>query len=265
MTINNSTLNGNSVSPSGGAIYNYGLTVVITNRTMSGNSAAFGGSIFNDAVPTGSAQVTIHRSTLTGNSGSEAGGGIYNYGQALHNFASVMLTESTISGNSARAGAGIYNDGFNSGNAFLFVSEQHVQRELGVGERRRYLQRRDKFIPQNAVVSLRNCTMSGNSAGTGGAILNDGDTGPVQHWGSATARSAAIQLMKGAAFTVRGNYHVPGDGEYNPEDWHFRSEHPRFGSGFLSWLNLSNDSGGGFLTAVGDQTNANPHARPASE
>ncbi len=58
----------------GGGIYNGGNTVTINNSTLSGNSATIGGGIYN------SGTATISNSTLSGNSATYYGGGINNNG-----------------------------------------------------------------------------------------------------------------------------------------------------------------------------------------
>jgi CSLREA domain-containing protein len=101
LTINNSTLSGNSAGLYGGGIFNAG-TLTINNSTLSGNSANFGsgsdgGGIFN------AGPLTITNSTLSGNSAVSYGGGIFS-----QNF--VEINNSTLSGNSAGIdGGGIYN------------------------------------------------------------------------------------------------------------------------------------------------------------
>ncbi|MEW6212929.1 MAG: choice-of-anchor Q domain-containing protein [Acidobacteriota bacterium] len=108
LTIQNSTLSGNSASSGGsggdggGGIRNNG-TLTITNSTLSGNSAAAtnggGGGIRNDGT------VTIQNSTLSGNSAGSFGGGIFNNG-------TTTIQNSTLSGNSASSnGGGIFNSG----------------------------------------------------------------------------------------------------------------------------------------------------------
>jgi hypothetical protein len=107
LVVNSSTLSGNKAQW-GGAISNAG-TLTISNSTLSGNaakgrgfSAARGGGIYNVG------QLTINKSTLNGNTAFSGvggtGGGIFNGG------ATMMITNSTIAGNSsAGAGGGIYN------------------------------------------------------------------------------------------------------------------------------------------------------------
>ncbi|MEX0865980.1 MAG: choice-of-anchor Q domain-containing protein, partial [Pirellulales bacterium] len=87
----------------GGAIYTVG-DLAISNSTIAGNSAMFGGGIFVDS----GAVVTIVNSTISGNEATRDGGGIY-----VRN-GSVSLTNSTISGNTAAlAGGGIYQTSVN--------------------------------------------------------------------------------------------------------------------------------------------------------
>ena len=98
LTLNALTVqNGQVASDSGGAIYSDHGTLVITNSTLSGNSAVNGGGIYGY-----SGTLTISNSTLSGNSAS-SGGGIYNSSSTL------TITHSTLSGNSATYGGGIFN------------------------------------------------------------------------------------------------------------------------------------------------------------
>lgn len=120
LTLNNVTLrNGNLNFSYGAGIYNDGGTVTINNSTISGNSTqnGSGGGIVNGGT------MTLNNSTVSGNSAGNGGGGIYNSG-------TLMLNNSTVSGNSASDGGGIYNQGsvtFNrtivSGNSATSASE----------------------------------------------------------------------------------------------------------------------------------------------
>ena len=94
LTITDSTISDNSANHSGGGIYNYG-TLTITDSTISGNSAAAGSGIYNI-----SATLTITGSTISDNTADNYGGGIYNYDSTL------TITGSTISGNSATTEGG---------------------------------------------------------------------------------------------------------------------------------------------------------------
>lgn len=73
----------------GGGIYNVG-TVTVENSTIAGNSSDMGGGIESDAGTT----VTIPNSAITGNSAWQQGGGIYTLGK-------LTLINSTLAHNTA--------------------------------------------------------------------------------------------------------------------------------------------------------------------
>jgi CSLREA domain-containing protein len=100
-----STFSGN-VGGYGGGIsggYNGGHNISIINTTISGNSAIRGGGFYNDGY------TTIINSTISGNSASERGGGIDT--AYFSHPSTLVITNSTISSNTAPAGAGIANLG----------------------------------------------------------------------------------------------------------------------------------------------------------
>jgi CSLREA domain-containing protein len=82
----------------GGISNNRGLT--LNNSTVSGNSGAFGGGIANN-----NGSLTLNNSTVSGNSAGDNGGGIDN-----GPLSTLTLINSTVSGNSG-GGGGIYNSG----------------------------------------------------------------------------------------------------------------------------------------------------------
>jgi CSLREA domain-containing protein len=107
VTIRGLTLTGGDVAggvfPSGGgAIFNAG-TLVVSDSTISGNSAEFGGGISNYSL----AHLTVRDSTISGNTAARFGGGIYNQGATL------LVSGSTISDNSVTSdqgeGGGIFS------------------------------------------------------------------------------------------------------------------------------------------------------------
>ena len=142
----------------GGAIYNLGGTLTITDSTFSGNSAGTGGAIYNQLYNDGGT-LTITNSTFSGNT-SEYGGGIYNEG------ATVSITASTFSGNSAaNDGGGIYNDdaGLVTVTDSTFSANQSI---FGGG-----------IINDHGTLSITNSTFSDNSTKiAGGGVDNFGGT-----------------------------------------------------------------------------------------
>lgn len=97
--VTNSTLSANSAS-NGGGIENYG-TLTVEGCTLSGNEATMdGGGIYNTGT------LLVMNSTLSGNSAPESGGIANWWGSTL------TMINSTLSGNSARWwGGGIKNFG----------------------------------------------------------------------------------------------------------------------------------------------------------
>ena len=100
LTINNSTFSNNHAGENGGAVAHFGGTATITGSTFSGNTANFyGGAIGNAAT------MSITNSTISGNSAFK-GGGILAGG-------TLTINNSTITGNTVTGsfGGGIYNSG----------------------------------------------------------------------------------------------------------------------------------------------------------
>jgi hypothetical protein len=115
LSLNNSTVSGNSASPScqgrglcvgdGGGIFNNNGTMTISNGTISKNSANESGGIDNRGT------LTISNSTVSGNTadfnrGNAFGGGISNGGK-------LEINNTTISGNSALGSLGSFGGGIN--------------------------------------------------------------------------------------------------------------------------------------------------------
>jgi hypothetical protein len=123
LTLQNCQVNGNRIQANrdGGGIYNaYGATLTIRNSSINDNAANHGGAIFNLA------KLDISGTTMRGNNGGAYGGAINDGGNSA-----ITITESTISGNQASYGGGLYVGG---------------------------------------TVSMTNVTVSGNRATEGGAL-----------------------------------------------------------------------------------------------
>jgi hypothetical protein len=116
-----------------------------------------------------------------------------------------VLNTSTLSGNSAGQGGGIYNDGYAS---------------------------------SNAAVTINASTLSGNSASQGGGIYNEGQQ---------TSNAASAQVLIGDTILNGGS----GGTLANVS-----------GAVVSAGYNLSSDSAGGFLTKATDILNAAPLLGP---
>ncbi len=171
-------VSGNSVNtdPAGGGIWNDHATLTVNTCTLSGNFANDGGgAIYNDAVG-GTASVLITNSTLSGNDASY-GGGIDNEGSG--GTASVQIVDSTLSGNSAGSGGGVCNLGNDNGNATIqIVNSTFSSNSAGYGGGiENVVSLGNDDYGGTASTQITNSTLSGNAAYYGGGIDNDGAGG----------------------------------------------------------------------------------------
>lgn len=146
----------------GGGIYNASGDVGIVNGVFISNSAYIGAGLANGVSGNlYSASTTIHGNTATSN-----GGGIANIGI-------VNIVNSTVSGNSARYGAGIENRESNNSNDF-------------------------------GVLTITNSTLNGNMAVTGGGIHN-WDAARVSIANTIIANSSGDDCTGGGAYFSAGH------------------------------------------------------------
>ncbi|MEH2061599.1 MAG: hypothetical protein V7K50_04885 [Nostoc sp.] len=131
--VSNSTINDNSVRDSygsGGGIYSE-ISLSVSNSTISGNSVSNyfgeGGGIYitNTVTNTVNSPTTlsVSNSTISDNSVR----GYYGEGGGIYNISMATVTNSTISGNEAHLGAGIYNE------PYLYFSDGIKDTTLTVG------------------------------------------------------------------------------------------------------------------------------------
>jgi hypothetical protein len=147
VTISGSTLAGNSAT-----------AIVVGSRTIGG----FGGGIYQSSSLGAVTTMTVLDSTLSGNSASEGGGGIYQ--DTFQGTSTVTVTGSTLSGNSAREGGAIDNGagttlvvhgGAISGNTAI---------DAGGG------------VYNAGTATLQDCNVSGNTAASGGGGIFNADS-----------------------------------------------------------------------------------------
>jgi len=123
--------NGNSGAFDGGAIYNYDANLNIYNTVLSGNHAADGGAIYDYGAENLGYDTDVIDSTISGNTASDDGGGIYarqsagqvnastisgntaggsngNVGGGIYTYRASELGDDTIAGNSAFGGGVVY-------------------------------------------------------------------------------------------------------------------------------------------------------------
>src|SRR5438067_956769 len=198
-------------------------TITVSNKSDSGPGS------LRQALADAHNEDTINfDSSLSGNSAVYGyGGGICNEG--YNGGATLTVSDSTLSGNSAASGGGIYSESLLVGSATLNVLDS---------------------------------TLSGNSGSFGGAIYARGDA-----YGSArlyllhsTLSNSVSALSGGGGIYNRGALIQLSNTVFNASAI-FNA------SGLIDSLgyNLSSDDGGGFLTATGDQINTNPMLGPLQD
>lgn len=163
LTLTNVALTNNSAPFYGAGILNFGGTVMVANSTLASNSSAeMGGAIFNEG-----GTVTLDSTTVTGNSAPYYGGAFYNAGGALN------LTNSTISNNSSTYyGGAIWNSAYGT-------------------------------------VTITSSTFAGNSSGQGGGIVN-------YFYSTATLKNTVFATSTGGNCSSSGGVQVSNG--YNLSD-----------------------------------------------
>lgn len=89
ITLNRTTVSGNTTTGRGGGIYNQDPTTTITNSTISGNTALNGGGVFNRF-----GTVTFTNTTIANNIATDNGGGVWNFSGTM-NLKNTILASNT--------------------------------------------------------------------------------------------------------------------------------------------------------------------------
>jgi parallel beta-helix repeat protein len=183
----------------GGGMYNESSSPVLTNVTISDNTAAgYGGGMYSAYF----SSPVLTSVTISGNSAA-SGGGMYN------TLSSPVLTNVTISGNSAINGGGMYND--NSSPVLTTVTISDNSAAYGGGM--------SNFSSSSPV--LTNVTISDNTADdNGGGMYNYDGSSPVltdvtisgnyASNGGGMFNSSSSPVL--TTVTISGNYVYGGDG-----------------------------------------------------
>ena len=143
------TLTGGVMGQGGGLFNNTNATTTLLDVTIEGNTATVGifgagGGVWNGG------NLTITLSSISGNTATAAGGGIFNYYQGA-----LTITGSTISGNMAGAhGGGIRNSGD------LAITDSTISGNMAGSD--------GGGIHNSGDLSITGSSLSGNMAGRGG-------------------------------------------------------------------------------------------------
>jgi len=152
--------NGNNAN--GGAVVNYG-TLNLGDCTITGNQSAQGAALNNQSTGT----LVVNRCTVSGNTASGIGGGLFNAGNAT-------ITASTFSGNNASEASGAFNNG-----TLVIANSSFAgnQASAAVGG-----------VENLMTLHLSNTTFFNNSSPSGGALFQNQGTSTVK--GTLLAKSA---------------------------------------------------------------------------
>jgi hypothetical protein len=133
-----------------------GSQTEIDGLTISGGSSFQGGGIYN------SGNLTIHDSTISGNTATAKGGGIQSTAGSY-----LSIYDSTISGNTAAySGGGVYNCGVLTASQSNVTGNAAGEGGGGIGN----------GAYCGATLTISECTITGNSSEFGGGIYNQGYT-----------------------------------------------------------------------------------------
>ena len=222
-------------------------TVTIAGLTITGGRNLVGG-IYNDQ-----GTLTLSNSTVTNNFGVDGTpGGINNTGTLTVNNSTVRnnISDDDFSGVYGARGGGISNAGTLTINNSTISGNQAISCCMGTT---------GGGIQNGGTATLNNSTVSGNSAVSGASIYNTGTitvkNSTVNAASNEAGSGASINNSAAAATLEIGNTILSSSGTIS-------NLSNSSGTVVSDGYNLSNDNGGGFLTATGDQINTDPKLDP---
>lgn len=167
----------NGAGDQGGGLENAG-TLTLTSSTIGSSVGGNGkgGGIYNAP----GATLTVTNSTISGNSATAEGGGIYNDAGAT-----LTLSGSTVNGNTGSDGAGIYNQ-----RGSLTVTSSTISGNSATAEG-------GGIYNQVGTLTMTNSTLSGNSANTGGGGIASSGTFTLHY--STIAENNSSEIFNGAS------------------------------------------------------------------
>ena len=196
--------NGNR-SGDGGGILSWG-TLTIDRSTISGNTTSwFGGGIFNGGT------LTLSNSTVSNSYTSDKGGGIFNYG-------TLAATNSTISGNSAGAyGGGIWTNSTSTStlNHVTITDNLADSDDNGIGTGGGVYVSTGTTTTHNSIISS---IISGNHERTGGANVDDDISGSLD--AASSYNLIGAESGSGLTDGVNGNQVGVVDPKLAALDWY---------------------------------------------
>ena len=215
----------------GGGIYNLNSSPIISNCTISGNTASFGAGVYN----TSSSSPTISNCIITNNT-AKGGGGIYNDGSSAP-----IVTNCKITYNSASLdGGGVYSENSSSPTLINCTISDNTSLQFGGGV----------FNNLASTTTLYNSIIWGNAAATDGKqIYVGGVSSSVTLNYSCYANGANDVLNNVATFTATNNNIItyPQFVNSGASDYRIVGTSPCADAGFDAYNSEPNDiRGAGF-------------------
>jgi hypothetical protein len=203
LTVSDCTLSENTANGYGGGLFNAGPATV-SDSTFSGNVAdyVFGGV---GGGMTNLAELTVSDCTFSDNTANGVGAGIFNY-----NVGTMTIGNTTIAGNLAAEGGGIFNEGTLTVSNSTFAENTAADpTQEGVGS--------GGAIWTDGTLTISNVTISGNSAAAGGGGIVNASGGTLLMVNSIVAGNSAGPNgidpdIDGAVVAVSAN-NLIGDGD----------------------------------------------------
>ncbi|MGL6196236.1 MAG: choice-of-anchor Q domain-containing protein [Thermoguttaceae bacterium] len=147
----------NNTAVSGAGLYNTGTLTVSSSLINNNTASEYGGGLYNAGT------FTITSSAISNNTASQSGGGLFN-SEPTHPSMVASITLSTINGNNALNGGGIYNNGMLGVTGCKLYGNTAV--ENGGGFFNNVKDKFDQFFISKLFTS--NSLVNGNSAANGG-------------------------------------------------------------------------------------------------
>lgn len=203
LTVNNTTIDGNSAIRAGGGIEDNsasGNMMTLNNVTITNNEASASPGNGGGLHITGPGNSIISNSTVTGNSAAAEGGGLWN-GSGLMNVVSSDISSNSVTGNGAdQGGGGLFNAG-----GTLVVDSSTINSNLTTGTSTSG----GGILNDLGELTVTNSTLDGNtSIRAGGGIEDNSASGSQLTLGSVIFSNN----MTGATPGNGGGLHITGPG-----------------------------------------------------
>ena len=191
-TFNGTTFTGNFANRAGGAFeVTDGATLNVSDAVVDGNRTGASPGNGGGLHVTGGGIVTIDGSEFTDNMAENQGGGIWNF-----SVGTMEITRTTVSGNRAPVGGGIYQQGGPNTSGSLMISESlvanNVANQNGGG----------LALFEGATVTVENVTIYGNVSRFGGGVYSIGSDADFD---SATIAENTARTSGGGLFNEDSN------------------------------------------------------------